>query len=122
MYSISRQHVWVVGKDGQVIRDFPASGKRDRPLKGKYQVLSQRIESFSLSDPTITFRYMTRFAEGLSGVIIGFHEIPRKNGVPVQSEKQLSTPQGGGCVRLGTEGAKFIYDWAKPGTQVVVVS
>ena len=122
VYSIARQRVWVVNKNDEVIRTFLVSGKRDRPAKGTYRVFSQSPESFSPLEQGITFRYMTRFAKGLNGINIGFHEIPRKNGKPMQTESQLGTPQGSGCLRSSTEDALFIYGWAKPGTQVVVVS
>lgn len=122
VYSIARQRVWVVSKDGQVIRTFLVSGKRDRPAQGTYRVFSQSPESFSPLEPGVTFRYMTRFAKGLNGINIGFHEIPKKNGKPMQTEAQLGTPQGSGCLRSSTADAMFIYQWARPGTQVVVVS
>ena len=122
VYSIARQRVWVVNKNEQVIRTFLVSGKRDRPAKGTYRVFSQSPESFSPLEQGVTFRYMTRFAKGLNGINIGFHEIPRRNGKPMQDESQLGTPLGSGCLRSSTEDALFIYGWAKPGTQVVVVS
>lgn len=122
VYSISRQRVWVVSKDQQIVRTFLVSGKRDRPAKGTYRVFSQSPESFSPLEPGVTFRYMTRFAKGLNGINIGFHEIPKRNGVPMQTESQLGTPLGSGCLRSATADAIFIYDWARPGTQVVVVS
>lgn len=122
VYSIARQRVWVVDDNEQVIRTFLVSGKRDRPARGSYRVFSQSPESFSPLESGVTFRYMTRFAKGLNGINIGFHEIPKKNGKPMQTEAQLGTPQGSGCLRSSTEDAMFIYRWARPGTQVVVVS
>ena len=122
VYSIARQRVWVVNKNDQVVRTFLVSGKRDRPAKGTYRVFSQSPESFSPLEQGVTFRYMTRFAKGINGINIGFHEIPRKNGEPMQTESKLGTPQGSGCLRSATADALFIYRWAKPGTQVVVVS
>ena len=122
VYSIARQRVWVVNKSGSVIRTFLVSGRRDRPLKGTYRVFSQSPESFSPLEPGVTFRYMTRFAKGLNGINIGFHEIPRKDGKPMQTVGQLGTPLGSGCLRSSTDDAMFIYRWARPGTQVVVVS
>lgn len=122
VYSIARQRVWVVNKSGEIVRTFLVSGRRDRPLKGTYRVFSQSPESFSPLEPGVTFRYMTRFAKGLNGINIGFHEIPRKNGKPMQTIGQLGTPLGSGCLRSSTDDAMFIYRWARPGTQVVVVS
>jgi lipoprotein-anchoring transpeptidase ErfK/SrfK len=63
---------------------------------------------------------MTRFAIGPQGGNIGFHEIPRKDGKAMQTYAQLGSFAGSGCVRMATEDVKFIYEWAKPGTTVVV--
>ena len=38
----------------------------------------------------------------------------------MQTYAQLGSFAGSGCVRMATEDVKFIYEWAKPGTTVVV--
>ncbi|MFZ9731443.1 MAG: L,D-transpeptidase family protein [Ilumatobacteraceae bacterium] len=38
----------------------------------------------------------------------------------MQTESQLGSFAGSGCVRMATDDVKFIYRWAKPGTTVVV--
>ena len=121
VYSIRQQHVWVVNADDQVIRQFPVSGMRGQPKPGKYSVFSQSLTSFSPELQGVTFRYMTRFAIGRNGGNIGFHEIPVRNGKPMQTVEQLGTFRGSGCLRSSTEDARFMYAWAKPGTTVVVV-
>lgn len=121
VYSIRQQHVWVVNADDQVIRRFPVSGMRGQPKPGKYSVFSQSLTSFSPELQGVTFRYMTRFAIGRNGGNIGFHEIPVRNGKPMQTVEQLGTFRGSGCLRSSTEDARFMYSWAKPGTTVVVV-
>ena len=57
---------------------------------------------------------------GPDGDNIGFHEIPKKNGVPVQT-CQLGQPLSGGCVRQATPDAMYMWDWAPVGTEVVVL-
>ncbi|MFM8836814.1 MAG: L,D-transpeptidase [Actinomycetota bacterium] len=52
---------------------------------------------------------------------MGFHAIPTKNNKPLQTEEQLGTFQGSGCLRMSPDDAKFIFNFAKPGTKVVVV-
>ena len=65
---------------------------------------------------------MVRFAiGGDEGDNIGFHEIPKKDGVPVQSVSQLGTPLSGGCVRQSTPDAIYMWNWAPVGTKVVVL-
>jgi len=106
---------------GDVIRTFLVSGQRGQPKKGSYFVKNQSVSSFSQELEGVKFRFMTRFAIGRNGGNIGFHEIPTKNGVPMQTEAELGTFLGSGCLRSSTADAKFIFDWAKPGTSVVVV-
>jgi len=121
VYSNRDQRVWVIGRDGDVLRSFLVSGQPGQPKPGAYKVFSQSPRSYSFNDPNTTFRFMTRFAKGKNGENIGFHEIPRKNGKALQTVEQLGTPLGAGCLRSATADAKFIYDWAKPGTVVVVL-
>lgn len=120
VYSNSLQWVWVVDKNENVIRSMPASGRRGVPAPGTYNVTSQQPWSFSLDFEGVNFRWMTRFALGPAGGNIGFHEIPRKDGKPLQTQSQLGSFAGSGCVRLATADAKFIYGWARPGTTIVV--
>jgi lipoprotein-anchoring transpeptidase ErfK/SrfK len=120
VYSNSLQWVWVVDKSEQVIRSMPVSGRRGVPTPGTYKVTSQSAWSYSLDFEGVDFRWMTRFAKGPDGGNIGFHEIPRKDGKLMQSYSQLGSFAGSGCVRMATEDVKFIYRWARPGTQVVV--
>jgi len=121
VYSNKQLRVWVINASGEVIRTFLVSGQRGQPKKGVYAVRSQSVSSFSQELEGVKFRFMTRFAIGRNGGNIGFHEIPTKNGVPLQTEEELGTYLGSGCLRSSTQDAKFIFDWAKPGTTVVVV-
>lgn len=120
VYSNSLQWVWVIDKNEDVVRSMPVSGRRGVPAPGNYKVTSQSLWSFSLDFEGVDFRWMTRFALGPEGGNIGFHEIPRKNGKPMQTEAQLGSFAGSGCVRMATADVKFLYQWAKPGTPVVV--
>jgi hypothetical protein len=121
VYSNRQLRVWVINGSDEVIRTFLVSGMRGQPLKGSYFVKNQSVSSFSQELEGVKFRFMTRFAIGRNGGNIGFHEIPTKNGVPLQTEAELGTYLGSGCLRSSTQDAKFVYDWAKPGTKVVVV-
>jgi lipoprotein-anchoring transpeptidase ErfK/SrfK len=121
VYSNRQLRVWVINGSGEVIRTFLVSGQRGQPKRGSYSVKNQSVSSFSQELEGVKFRFMTRFAIGRNGGNIGFHEIPTKNGIPLQTEAELGTYLGSGCLRSSTADAKFIYDWAKPGTAVVVV-
>jgi lipoprotein-anchoring transpeptidase ErfK/SrfK len=124
VYSKPRQRVWTVEEDGTVSKTHLVSGrlKYNQPTPGTYHVFSRSMYTCNLKDPTICWRYMVRFAYGGDdGDNIGFHEIPKRNGVPVQSVSQLGTPLSGGCVRQATPDAIFIWNWAPVGTKVVVL-
>ena len=120
VYSNSLQWVWAIDEDETVVRSMPVSGRRGVPAAGTYKVTSQSTWSYSLDLVGVDFRWMTRFAKGPAGGNIGFHEIPRKNGKAMQTESQLGSFAGAGCIRMSTMDVKFLYQWAKLGTPVVV--
>src|SRR5215210_3831622 len=124
VYSKPRQRVWTVEADGTVSKTHLVSGRLtyNQPSPGTYSVFSKSMFTCNIKNPAICWRYMVRFAiGGDEGDNIGFHEIPRKNGVPVQSVSQLGTPLSGGCVRQATSDAIYMWDWAPVGTRVVVL-
>ena len=124
VYSKPRQRVWTVEEDGTVSKTHLVSGRLtwNQPTPGTYRVFSRSMYTCNIKNPAICWRYMVRFAiGGDEGDNIGFHEIPKKNGVPVQSVSQLGTPLSGGCVRQSTPDAIYMWNWAPVGTKVVVL-
>jgi len=113
--------VWVVDAQNNVVRSMPVSGRRGVPTPGEYRVNSQSLRSYSLDFEGVWFNNMTRFALGPAGGNIGFHAIPTKDDKVLQTEDQLGTFQGSGCIRMSPIDAKFIFNFAKPGTKVVVL-
>lgn len=123
VYQKSTMHLWAVAPDGTVLRDYPVTGRPDRPRPGTYAVYSKSAASVSASAPRVTFRWMVRFAWGTTSRI-GFHDIPRWAGTgrAIQAEQDLGDPIGrGGCVRQSSENAEWLYGWAAIGTPVVVL-
>ncbi len=124
VYSKPRQRVWTVESDGTVSKTHLVSGrlKYNQPTPGTYSVFSRSAYTCNIKNPSICWRYMVRFAlGGDEGDNIGFHEIPKKDGVPVQSDSQLGTALSGGCVRQKTSDAIYMWNWAPVGTKVVVL-
>lgn len=121
IYKNGLQWVWVVDAQNTVVRVMPVSGRRGVPTPGEYKVDSQSLRSYSLDYEGVWFNNMTRFALGPAGGNIGFHAIPTKNSKVLQTEEQLGSFQGSGCIRMSPQDAKFIFDFAKPGTKVVVL-
>jgi lipoprotein-anchoring transpeptidase ErfK/SrfK len=121
VYANRQQRVWVINADNEVLRTFPVSGMLGQPGNGTFSVFSKSPTSFSPEFAGVTFRFMTRFAIGRNGGNIGFHEIPIRNGKPMQTVDELGAFKGSGCLRSSTQDALFIYQWATLGTKVVVV-
>jgi hypothetical protein len=118
VYSNAMQHVWIVEANGQIIRDYPVSGRHGLPKPGTYSVYSRSRVSRSGS---LRLNYMVRFARGRS-LSIGFHEIPaRPNGSHIQTDGELGHPRSHGCVRQSAVDAAFMWDWGQLGTVVVAL-
>jgi peptidoglycan hydrolase-like protein with peptidoglycan-binding domain len=121
VYSRAQQRIWAVEADGRVVKTHLISGRLYEPYAGTYSVYSRSMYTYSVADPDVKWRYMVRFAYGPGGGRIGFHEIPTRFGVPLQSESQLGQPLSGGCVRQATADAIWVWNWAPIGTKVVVL-
>ena len=121
VYQNKLQWVWVVDANNKVRETMPVSGRRGVPKPGEYRVTSQSLRSYSLDFEGVWFVNMTRFAFGPAGGNIGFHAIPTKDGKVLQTEEQLGTFQGSGCIRMAPDDAKLIFKFATRGTKVVVL-
>jgi lipoprotein-anchoring transpeptidase ErfK/SrfK len=119
VFDQSAQRVWLVAADGSVRRTYPVSGSRyDNLDLGTYAVYSRSEQAYGYEDSG-TMRYMVRFAHGANAAI-GFHDIPVKDGEPVQTEAELGTALSIGCIRQATPDAKAMWRFADLGTTVVV--
>jgi peptidoglycan hydrolase-like protein with peptidoglycan-binding domain len=121
VYSRAQQRIWVVDANGNVLKTHRVSGRTYEPYAGTYSVYSRSEYTYSAKDPSVRWRWMIRFAYGPEGGRIGFHEIPNRNGVPLQTKEQLGLPLSGGCVRQSTADAYWLWNWAGIGTRVVVL-
>jgi lipoprotein-anchoring transpeptidase ErfK/SrfK len=122
VYAKRAQRVWIINGDNTVARTYLVSGRKDQPNPGTYSVWSRSAYTCAINNNKTCMRYMVRFAHGPEGDNIGFHEIPRNNGVPLQSDSQLGIPLSHGCVRQSTEDAQFMWGFAGVGTVVVVIA
>lgn len=121
VYSRPQQRIWLVNEDGSIYNTHRVSGRLYEPYAGTYYVYSRSMYTYSANDPSVRWRYMVRFTYGPDGGRIGFHEIPNRNGVPLQTAEQLGLPLSGGCVRQTTADAIIVWNWAPIGTKVVVL-
>jgi hypothetical protein len=120
VYSKNQMRVWIVDSNNVTVRTYRVSGRFGQPSPGVYQVFSRSTFTCNIDHPNICMRFMVRFAHGPLGDNIGFHEIPKRDGVPIQSDAQLGQALSGGCVRQSTADALYMWDFAGIGTTVVV--
>ncbi len=125
VFDMSAQRVWLVDGDGQhgdrVRRTYLVSGSvSDNLHPGTYAVYSRSRHAWGIDDSG-TMQYMVRFAHGRHAAI-GFHDIPVKDGVRLQTRAQLGSPQSHGCIRQRRPDAKALWRFAPVGTTVVVVT
>ncbi len=122
MFSQSLQRVWLVTGGRHVARTYLVSGSvTDNLDPGTYSVYSRSEQAWGIDDSG-TMRWFVRFTQGDTGAAIGFHDIPVKDGQPLQTKSQLGTPQSHGCIRQKEADAKAMWTFAQLGTKVVVVA
>jgi lipoprotein-anchoring transpeptidase ErfK/SrfK len=120
VYSESRQRVWLVEEGGEVAHTYLVSGTiYDNLEPGTYEVYSRSEDAVGIDDSG-TMKWFVRFTQGPSGAAIGFHDIPVKDGVPLQGVDELGTPTSHGCIRQRRSDARQLWDFAPLGTTVVV--
>jgi lipoprotein-anchoring transpeptidase ErfK/SrfK len=123
VFSQGLQRVWLVGaRSDDVQRTYLVSGSVTHNLQpGTYSVYSKSRWAVGVDDSGV-MQYFVRFTQGPTGAAIGFHSIPTKNGVPLQSRAQLGTPESHGCIRQYLPNAIALWNFAPVGTKVVVVA
>ena len=120
VFSQSRQRVWLVDDREKVRRTYLVSGSvSDNLQPGTYQVYSRSRHAIGVDDSG-TMQYFVRFTQGTSGAAIGFHDIPVKDGKPLEQVSDLGTPQSHGCIRQWRPDAIALWKFAPIGTTVVV--
>ena len=124
VFDMGDQRVWLVDRrDGKevTLRTYLVSGSvTDNLDPGTYSVYSKSLQAWGVDDSG-SMRYMVRFAHGTRAAI-GFHDIPKLDGELVQTRDQLGTPQSHGCIRQWRPDARALWQFAPPGTKVVVTA
>lgn len=122
VFDQSEQRVWLVNDRERVERTYAVSGSvYDNLHPGTYSVYSRSEQAWGIDDSG-TMKYFVRFTKGTNGAAIGFHDIPVKNGEPLQTVAQLGTPLSHGCIRQRRSDAIALWNFAPIGTKVTVVA
>lgn len=82
--------------------------------KGHFTVTKKSIKAWS------SYGLWMPYWMGLDIGRFGIHQLPYWPDGRVEGEDHLGSPASHGCVRLGKEGAEFIYDWVEIGTPVFI--
>lgn len=102
-------------ESGTLVASFPNSpGVNGLTPTGTFHVYSRSAKTFYSRNPAETMQWMVRFNGG-----VGFHSIPRIDGVP-QPTPLGQAPSSHGCIRHADDVAKRIYDNLADNATVVV--
>ena len=112
---LGEQQVYVYDRSGAVTHQFSVSSGRDglTPV-GTFSTQSESDMAWASSDSSITMKWMTRFNGG-----IGFHGIPVKDGVGLETPLG-ERPVSAGCIRMADDDAKTLQEVLPVGAQVIV--
>lgn len=91
-----------------------SSGKNDSTPRGEFEISNKVIKAWS------PYGLWMPYWMGLGDGTIGIHQLPVWPGGAREGEEHLGTPVSHGCIRLGIEGAKEVYNWAEVGTKVYI--
>ncbi len=119
VFDMGDQRVWLVSASGEVVRTYRVSGSVfDNLRPGSYTVYSRSRHATGI-DNSGSMEFFVRFTRGVNAAI-GFHSIPSKDGLPVQTRAELGTPLSHGCIRQARPDARRLWQHAPLGTKVVV--
>jgi hypothetical protein len=122
IYCNSCQRVWLIDSDTGFdvwVDSYLVSGRPGWPAPGTYGV--QRRLNPGYTENGVRLDYFVGFAWG-TDTDVGFHAIPiSPSGQPLQTEAELGQFRSHGCVRQAASDARIMWDFAQPGTQVVVL-
>lgn len=115
LVDLAEQQVYLYDAAGAVTHRFSVSSGRDglTPV-GTFHTQSESDMAWASSDSSITMKWMTRFNGG-----IGFHGIPVKDGVGLETPLG-ERPVSAGCIRMADADAKILQDVLPVGAEVVV--
>ena len=121
--SLAEQRLWAY-EDGQLKWEWPVStGLPSSPTApGVFQVQGHDEEAFASQWDLLMPKFMGIYRPGPNSPIMnGFHGFPTRGGSQIIWTNSLGHPVTFGCILLGSEESRQLYDWAAEGTIVEVV-
>ncbi|MBI2483680.1 L,D-transpeptidase family protein [Candidatus Uhrbacteria bacterium] len=98
-----------------------STGKPGMPTPvGEFQIVNKSGRAWSGPAQLWMPYWMGLGGNGIRAGKYGIHELPEWPGGRKEGEDHLGTPVSGGCIRLGTDKAKLLYDWTPIGTKIII--
>ncbi len=103
--------------NGITIRTHTVStGKSSMPTpKGTFTIANKAVRAWSKM-----YGLWMPYWMGISGTRAGIHELPEWPNGYKEGAKHLGIPVSHGCIRLGVDAAKIVYDWTPVGTKLTI--
>lgn len=98
-----------------------SSGTRKRPTpKGEFTIANKSARAWSKTAGLWMPYWMGLGGKGVKTGLYGIHELPEWPSGKKEGENHLGHPYSGGCIRVGVNDAKKLYEWTPVGTKVVI--
>jgi len=138
---LETQQLWAI-ENGVVLMSVPISSGKDgyKTPKGSYKILNHIETAYSSPYKLWMDNWMALTSPTYGFVGYGLHALPYwkvrpgnriegevkdgrlyTNGRLYEDYMHLGKPMSHGCVRLGIETSKILYDWAANGTSVTII-
>ncbi len=113
-----KYQVMVIFEDGKALDAYRiSSGKKGLETpEGQFKIENKSPRAWSPRYGLFMPNWMAILPSGE----VGIHELPVWPGGFQEGASHLGVPVSHGCIRLGTQPARRVYDWAEIGTPVLV--
>ncbi|MFI0821879.1 L,D-transpeptidase [Streptomyces sp. NPDC021098] len=113
VYALGDSRVWLVGADGKATRTYPVGASSASPEPGTYQVTSRNPSG--VGSDGVQVEHIVVFHQN-EGVTFGF-SAAMDGGMPDQQATKKT-----GAVRESRADGAALWEFAQPGTKVVVIA
>lgn len=98
-----------------------SSGTRKHPTpKGEFTIANKSTRAWSKTAGLWMPYWMGLAGKGVKTGLYGIHELPEWPNGKKEGENHLGHPYSGGCIRVGVNDAKKLYEWTPAGTKVII--
>jgi lipoprotein-anchoring transpeptidase ErfK/SrfK len=117
---IAEQHLYAYEGDRLIYSFVASTGIKSSPtITGTFQVLSKEEEAYA-SNWDLWMPHFVAVYESAPGFMNGIHGLPTLSSGRTLWEGHLGRPVSYGCIVLGLDEAKTLYEWAELGTLVEI--